>query len=98
VDLTLSEKTCALSLLMRWSLLESSVIQPELWDYWPWYRQKDIISISDMFRQLKAKSIERTIFITLSPDGHKVKKNSDPRKYFKIGCLTNSQPSKKVQN
>jgi hypothetical protein len=66
--------TCALSLLILWSLLESSVVQPELWDYWPWYRQKDSISIPDMLRQLKAKSIERTIFTTLSPDKHKVKK------------------------
>jgi len=60
-DLTLSENTCALSLLMLWSLLESSVVQLELWDYWPWYRQKDSIPIPDMLRQLKAKSIERTI-------------------------------------
>ena len=66
--------TCALSLLILWSLLESSVVQPELWDYWPWYRQKDSISIPDMLRQLKAKSIERTIFSTLSPDGHKGEK------------------------
>ena len=66
--------TCALSLLILWSLLESNVVQPELWDYWPWYRQKDSISIPDMLRQLKAKSIERTIFTTLSPDKHKVKK------------------------
>jgi len=66
--------TCALSLLILWSLLESSVVQPELWDYWPWYRQKDSISIPDMLRQLKAKSIERTIFTTLNPDGYKVKK------------------------
>jgi len=66
--------TCALSLLILWSLLESSVVQPGLWDYWPWYRQKESISIPDMLRQLKAKSIERTIFTTLSPEGDKVKK------------------------
>ena len=66
--------TCALSLLILWSLLESRVVQPEFWDYWPWYRQKESISIPDMLRQLKTKSIERTIFTTLTPERHKVKK------------------------
>ena len=66
--------TCALSLLILWSLSESTVIHTELWDYWPWYRQKDSISIPDMLRQIKAKSIERTIFTILSPEGDKVKK------------------------
>ena len=40
--------TCALSPLILWSLLESSVAQPELWDHCPWYRQKYSISIPDM--------------------------------------------------
>jgi hypothetical protein len=56
------------------SLLESSVVRSKLWDYWSWYRQKESISIPDLLHQLKAKSIEPTIFTTLSPDGHKVKK------------------------
>lgn len=63
--------TCALSLLILWSLLESSAEQPELWDHWPWYRQKESISIPDMLRQLKAKGIERTIFSTFGPYGLK---------------------------
>lgn len=65
--------TCALSLLCLWSLLESQNKQPELWDWRPWYIQKDSISIPDMLRQLKAKSIERTIFAALAPIGYKTK-------------------------
>lgn len=71
VERSATLNSVALSLLILWSLKESSQEQPELWDHWPWYRHKESISLPDMLRQLRAKSIERTIFSVLAPQGVK---------------------------
>jgi hypothetical protein len=58
--------TCiAASLLMIWSFQQWQQDHVELWDVYPWYRNKASPSIHDMIQQLKAKCISKTIIDAL---------------------------------
>ena len=58
--------TCvATSLLMIWSFQQLQQDKVEIWDVYPWYRNKASPSIQDMVQQLKAKCISKTIIDAL---------------------------------
>lgn len=52
----------ALSMLTLWCYLETSQTQCELWDRLPWYTHKSTVSVLDMIRLLREKSISQSIF------------------------------------
>jgi hypothetical protein len=58
--------TCvATSLLIIWSVQQFKQNNVELWDVYPWYRNKASPCIRDMIQQLKAKCISKTIIDAL---------------------------------